>query len=32
MYFTLVCAFLSGIAALFLKETAPSKVGANTRG
>jgi len=27
MYFCLVCAFLSGIAALFLKETAPSKVG-----
>jgi len=32
MYFTLVCAFLSGIAALFLKETAPSKVGANAVG
>ncbi len=28
MYFCLVCAFLSGIAALFLKETAPSKTGA----
>ncbi len=27
MYFCLVCALLSGIAALFLKETAPSKVG-----
>ena len=27
MYFCLVCAFLSGIAALFLKETAPGKVG-----
>ena len=27
MYFCLVCAFLAGIAALFLKETAPSKVG-----
>ncbi len=26
MYFCLVCAFLSGIAALFLKETAPSQV------
>jgi len=27
MYFTLICAFLSGITALFLKETAPSQVG-----
>ena len=26
MYFTLICAFLSGITALFLKETAPSQV------
>ena len=26
MYYCLICAFLSGIAALFLKETAPSKV------
>jgi predicted MFS family arabinose efflux permease len=27
MYYCVVCAFLSGVAALFLKETAPSQVG-----
>ena len=27
MYFCVICAFLSGVAALFLKETAPGKVG-----
>ncbi|MBT6044224.1 MAG: MFS transporter [Gammaproteobacteria bacterium] len=27
MYYVMICAFLSGICALFLKETAPSKVG-----